>query len=329
MTHDAAAAPPGDDAAHGAAPDRTAQDPATRDGGAQQGAHRIDAHCHLWRLARGDYGWLTGEDSGDALAPIRRDFELADLAAVTRRAGIHRAVAVQAAPTVEETYFLLRFARETPLVAGVVGWADLSAPDAAATIAALAADPALKGLRPMLQDLPEDDWITRRPTAAALAAMKAAALRFDALVMPRHLAPLLRFLTAHPDLPAIIDHAAKPALAAPPGDPRHALWRAGMAALGRETGARVKLSGLLTEMPPVTSAAEAAALLRPLLADLLEWFGPSRIVWGSDWPVLTLAAPYALWDETTTLLLADLSPDNRAAIQGANAARFYGLEDAP
>ncbi|RAH99243.1 amidohydrolase [Acuticoccus sediminis] len=284
---------------------------------------RIDAHCHLWRLSRGDYGWLSGE----GLDTIRRDFEPADLAAVHGSAGVAHSVAVQAAPTVAETQFLLDLAEITPAIAGVVGWVDLSAPDAAETLEEIAS-PYLVGVRPMLQDLPEDDWIATRPDADAIAALKAGALRFDALVMPRHLAHLVRFVEAHPDLPVIVDHAAKPALGAPPDDPRHVAWRAGMEALGRHSGTYVKLSGLLTEMRPDqrTTPEAAAATLRPLVDDLLEWFGPSRMAWGSDWPVLTLAAPYGAWDAATALLLADLTAEERAAILRNNAATFYGLE---
>ncbi|UOM35341.1 amidohydrolase [Acuticoccus sp. I52.16.1] len=285
---------------------------------------RIDAHCHLWRLERGDYGWLGGE----GLEALRRDFEPHDLAAVHSPAGIRRAVVVQAAPTVAETQFLLDLAETAPAVAGVVGWVDLASPDAAETLDEIAS-PHLLGVRPMLQDLAEDDWIVTAPTAAAIAALRAASLRFDALVMPRHLRHLVRFVEAHPDLPVIVDHAAKPALGAPADDPRHAAWREGMAALGR-TGAYVKISGLFTEMRPDQRAtpAAAAATLRPLVDDLLEWFGSDRIAWGSDWPVLTLADEMSAWDETTALLLAELSAEARTAILGGNAATFYGLEDA-
>ncbi|MEO9786533.1 MAG: amidohydrolase family protein, partial [Aurantimonas coralicida] len=152
----------------------------------------------------------------------------------------------------------------------------------------------------------------------------------DALVLPVHLSRLATFCAAHPDLPVIIDHAAKPALAAPADDPRHALWTEGMARLAKETACACKLSGLLTEMrPDQRDTSEAAlAVLQPVFEQLLEWFGPERLVWGSDWPVLTLAASHALWVEITDALLAPLSASERAAILGGNARRFYGLAEA-
>ena len=125
----------------------------------------------------------------------------------------------------------------------------------------------------------------------------------------------------------MIDHAAKPALGAPADDPRHALWRDGMARLAKNPSTTVKLSGLLTEMRPDQRASASTILetLRPLVGRLLEWFGPDRVVWGSDWPVLTLAAPYDAWWQTTQSLLEELSATDRGKILGGNAAAIYRL----
>lgn len=271
----------------------------------------IDAHCHFWRLARGDYGWLAGE--GGPLAPIRRDFLPRDYPAEAPRL-----IAVQAAPTVAETEFLLALAAEEPRIAGVVGWVDMTDPGAVETLQRLAADQKFKGIRPMLQDIADTDWLLTAPLAAVLAAITSLGLRFDALVTQRHLPNLLRFVERHPDLPVVIDHAAKPQ---PEG---RAGWEAGLRRLGENTNAFCKLSGLLTEFS-LKMLARPADELRAILSRLLDWFGPQRLIWGSDWPVLTLAADYDRWRDLTAEALRELSPAEQAAIMGGNAARFYGV----
>lgn len=287
---------------------------------------RIDGHCHYWALQRGDYGWLTPEATH--LQAIYRDFGAAEMRPLAQAAGIARRILVQAAPTEAETQYLLDQGRDDTDVAGVVGWVDLSSADSIASLERFAADPLFKGVRPMLQDLEDADWIATRPNAKAVAALKRLGLRFDALVLPQHLQALRRFVEAHPDLPVVIDHAAKPAFAAANDDPRHAMWKLGMTELSGHLHLCCKLSGLLTELPaesrPTPDAAMAA--LRPTVDSLLTWFGPDRLIWGSDWPVLTLAAPFAFWEEVTARLLDGLGQSERAAILGGTAARFYGIE---
>lgn len=267
----------------------------------------LDAHCHFWRLDRGDYGWLDGQ--GGPLAPIRRDFGPADYP------GAGRVIAVQAAPTLAETDYLLALAAADDRIAGVVGWVDLAAPDAAA---AIAARPHLLGIRPMLQDIAATDWLLTGPRPDALAALLAHGLRLDALVTARHLPVLAEFAGANPDLPIVIDHAAKPQ----PG--QHGDWLAGMARLAADPRIQCKLSGLLTELDAEGRRAPLAPL-REIFRRLLDWFGPERLIWGSDWPVLTLAAGYDEWLALTEALLEELSAPERAAIMGGNAARFYGV----
>ncbi|KQU74335.1 amidohydrolase [Aminobacter sp. DSM 101952] len=287
---------------------------------------RIDGHCHYWALRRGDYGWLTPDAAH--LQPIYRDFGAAEMRPLAEAAGIVRRVLVQAAPTEAETLFLLDQGHSDSAVAGVVGWVDLSSPESVQSLELLAKNPLFKGVRPMLQDLDDIDWIATRPDAGAIAALKRLGLRFDALVMPQHLQALRRFVEKHPDLPVVIDHAAKPAFAAPADDPRHAMWKFGMAELSGHPHLCCKLSGLLTELPADRRATPKAAAqaLRPTVDSLLTWFGPDRLIWGSDWPVLTLAAPFAFWDEVTARLLDHFGQSQRAAILGGTAARFYGID---
>jgi L-fuconolactonase len=271
---------------------------------------RIDAHQHFWRLKRGDYSWLTPE-----LAAIYRDFQPEDLQPLLEAQGVDGTILVQAAPTVAETHYMLAVASETPWVRGVVGWAPLDAEEAVSTIAGLAQDPLLVGLRPMLHDLADDRWILRLDVAVGLAAMEHHGLVLDALVRPQHLPHIRQLLARHPQLPVVIDHAAKPAFR--PGGFNG--WAEDMTAIAGESQVCCKLSGLLTEAGP----GAGADTLRPYWEHLLAVFGPTRLLWGSDWPVLTLAAPYAGWWAVTEQLLAPLNDAERAAILGGNAQRIY------
>ena len=271
---------------------------------------RIDAHHHLWTLARGDYGWLTPK-----LAPIYRDFAVADLAPLLSAAEICGTILVQAAPTEAETMFLLDITDGAELVRGVVGWTDFDAEDAAARIEAFAGRTHLVGLRPMVQDIADDDWLLKPGLTAGLAAMAEQNLIFDALVLPRHLPRLSRVVDLHPDLQFVLDHCAKPSLAT--GD--IAAWKDDIAKLAKRPNIVCKLSGLATEAAPGWQVAD----MRPALDHVLANFGPERLLWGSDWPVVNLAGGYAKWLAAAETLLAELSDDERAGIFGLNAARIY------
>lgn len=273
----------------------------------------VDAHFHCWRLARGDYGWLT-----PALAPIYRDVSVDDWRAQARPRGVQAGVLVQAAPTEAETAFLLDQADAHDDVRGVVGWVDLLAADAPQRIEALAAGrPRLKGLRPMLQDIADADWILQPALTPALQAMAACGLVFDALVLPQHLRRILLLCQRHPTLRVVVDHGAKPAIAQGQWQP----WADDLRRLAQDTQAACKMSGLLTEAGPKPPAGAA----RRWAAHLLDVFGPQRVLWGSDWPVLELAADYARWWDDTQELLAHRPPAERAAVLGGNAVRIYRL----
>ncbi|RYF71189.1 MAG: amidohydrolase, partial [Comamonadaceae bacterium] len=209
---------------------------------------RIDSHQHFWNPARGDYTWLRADEA--ALAPLLRAFVPADLEPTLKATGTVSTVLVQAADSMAETEFLLSLATEHDFIGGVVGWVDLSRSDAAATLEAWARHPQFRGVRPMLQDLPEVDWIERAPRADAVQAMIRLGLRLDALVKPQHLPALLRFLRAWPDLPVVIDHGAKPQLAQGWDANWAPLWRSCMAELAEMPQVHCKFSGLLTELQP-------------------------------------------------------------------------------
>jgi L-fuconolactonase len=271
----------------------------------------IDAHQHFWRLDRGDYGWLT-----PALAPLYRDYLPADLAPALQRTGIHSTVLVQAAPTVAETRYLLEIAHANDFVAGVVGWADFEDANVAQTIEALAADDKLVGLRPMIQDIADTEWMLDERLAPAYECMIDHDLVFDALVLPRHLPALRELVSRYPDLHVVLDHGAKPPLKS--GD--LADWKREIAALARESPLACKLSGLVTE-----AGSAAPDALREAVEHLLECFGPERLMWGSDWPVCELVCSYDTWRATSDALLATLTDAQRAFIHSATARRTYGI----
>lgn len=278
-------------------------------------AERVDAHQHFWRLARGDYAWLS-----PALAPLYRDFEPGELRQLLNQQGIESCIAVQAAPSVAESEFLLSLAGQHAWIRGVVGWVPFGEAQALDCLRRLLQQGPLVGLRPMLQDQTDLSWMLSPQTAPLWEAMQASALCFDALVRPAQLPILRQFQQQWPQLRLVIDHAAKPPIAAGPSAPGFPAWKRDMQALASH-GAWVKCSGLLTEAGPRAAVQD----LEPFVQVLLDSFGPSKMIWGSDWPVLTLAASYQAWDQMTQELLHDLSGPERDRVLGHNARQFYSL----
>lgn len=276
----------------------------------------IDAHQHFWKLARGDYRWLT-----PALAPLYRDFGPQDLAPLRERHGIDGTVLVQAADSVAETEYLLALADAEPAILGVVGWVDFEARDAADTLDRLARHKKLVGVRPMIQDIADECWMLRDNLSAAFSALVELDLAFDALVKPQHLRPLLELVERHPELRFVVDHGAKPKVAA--GNAWSGLreWRDNLRALAAHPRSACKLSGLVTEASPTWSDADIA----PFAHTLVELFTPQRTLWGSDWPVVELAGGYSRWHESAHALFSGLHPGEQRALFGAAAVDFYGL----
>ncbi len=275
----------------------------------------IDAHQHYWRVQRGDYGWLA-----DAPEVLKRDFLPFELDPHRAAAGVARAILVQAAPTEAETRFLFELARADRAVAGVVGWVDFEAPDVEARIAALVRDGEglLVGLRPMVQDVDDADWLARAELDAAFASLQRHGLTFDALVRPDQLPALLVRLEREPGLRAVLDHAGKPVI---DGATDFDGWAAQIARLAERTPLHCKFSGLLTQLAPGVS--EHA--LAPYIDHLFACFGPERLIWGSDWPVLTLRGDYARWFELARAYVRRLAAGHETAIFGGTAAAFYRL----
>ncbi|WP_114944852.1 amidohydrolase family protein [Microvirga calopogonii] len=271
---------------------------------------RIDAHQHFWLMRNRQGQWPPPD-----LADIHQDFMPIGLESSLKACGIGGTVLVQSLASLADTDFMLDLADRHSFILGVVGWVDLKAVDAASHIARLAGHPKLKSLRPMLQDIPDIDWIDDPHLDPAIAAMKEADLRFDALVTPQHLRALTAFAVRHPDLPTVIDHGAKPRIAT--GE--IGSWRDAMAGLAALPNVHCKLSGLLTE----AGERRDAEAIRPYAEALLDLFGPERLIWGSDWPVLRLAGTYEDW---LAMCHAFVPSGHHDAVFGRNAIRFYKLD---
>jgi len=267
----------------------------------------IDGHVHLWQIGRHACAW-----PGPDLPPLYRDFTLEDLWREREAGAVERVILVQSQPDVADTRWLLSLAISDARIAGVVGWVDLAATDIIAQIAQLRAAGPLVGVRPMVQDL-ADDWFDDPALDVALACLAGEGLTLDALIRPRHLAALGRLAERHPSLSIIIDHAAKPDNGAVTAD-----WIAAMARLASLPNVACKLSGLLTELPD--DAPDVAA--EPCIDRLYRLFGADRLIWGSDWPVLTLRQSYSAW---LALARQAVPVESHGAIFGGNATRIYGL----
>ncbi|MCD7445089.1 amidohydrolase family protein [Streptomyces lincolnensis] len=242
----------------------------------------VDAHHHVWDLSVRDQDWI-GPDS-----PIRRDFTVADLAPEARAAGVDRTVLVQTITVPEETPEFLALAAAHALIAGVVGWTDLTRPDIADELARLRELPGgryLKGIRHQVQGEPDPDWLLRPDVRRGLAAVAEAGLVYDLVVLPHQLPACAKAAAALPQLTFVLDHLGKPPIASGALEP----WAADVRALAAHPNTVCKLSGMVTEADPASWTVDD---LRPYADAVLDAFGPARLMFGSDWPVCTLAAGY-------------------------------------
>lgn len=273
----------------------------------------VDAHQHFWDPALDDYAWLAD----DELAPVRRRFGPEDLGPVLREHGVGGTVLVQALGSVDETRRLLAVAETTPFVLGVVGWIDLTDPDAAGTLAGLAGG-ALVGIRHQVQDEPDPAWLLRPDVQRGIAAVGEAGLAYDFLVRPPALPAAIETARRHPGMRFVVDHVAKPPIR--DGDTEE--WARGLAELAGLPNVSCKLSGLVLE---ADWGAWRAEELVPYYRRALDWFGPERSLFGSDWPLCLVAADYGAVLELVLAALGGLDEGERAAVLGGNAARVYGL----
>lgn len=275
----------------------------------------IDAHHHIWHPARGDYGWMPADD------PIlTRQYSPVDLQTGMNACEIRGTVLVQAAPTVNETEYLLGIADATPHVLAVVGWIDFES-GSSETLERLAQHPRFAGVRPMIQDLPDPDWMLREDIQWAFQCLIDQDLSFDALGYPQHINNFTTLFSRYPTLRTVLDHCLKPEIRNHT-DKNFETWATAMSRLARETSVYCKLSGLLTEDGESWSIEN----LRPYVDHILTEFTPQRVMWGSDWPVVRLRCEYEQWFEMATSLTVGLNSSESKAVFGKNAVEFYQLD---
>ena len=272
---------------------------------------KIDAHQHFWSPSRGDYGWM--ESAG--AAPLRRPVLPKDMADHLKAHNIDKTVIVQAAPTVNETEYMLGLADATGFVAKVVGWVDFENRDDLKHLTRLAIHPKFAGVRPMIQDLPDPEWMHRRDVQWAFDAIIDLDLTFDALGYPIHLDPFLRLFDSYPKMRSVIDHCMKPVIREAQFDD----WAKRMETIARNTPVFCKLSGIATEAKPGWTT----DTLKPYARHVIDSFGASRVMWGSDWPVLELNGSYDSWHNTAMDIVTDAEA---GLIFGGTAQIFYRID---
>ncbi|MFJ9352755.1 amidohydrolase family protein [Streptomyces mirabilis] len=278
---------------------------------------RVDAHHHVWDLSVRDQDWITGPE----LRPLRRDFGMADLAPQARAAGVDRTVLVQTITVPEETPEFLALAEQGELIAGVVGWTDLTRPDVADELARLRGLPGgrhLKGIRHQVQGEPDPEWLLRPDVRDGLAAVAEAGLVYDLVVLPHQLPACVRAAAGHPGLTFVLDHLGKPPIATGALRP----WATAVRALAALPNTVCKLSGMVTEADHAKWTVDG---LRPYADTVLDAFGPGRLMFGSDWPVCTLAASYGQVVDVAEELTGGLGAEERAEVFGGTATRVYRL----
>jgi L-fuconolactonase len=276
----------------------------------------LDTHQHFWKVDRGDYHWMT-----PAVPVLARDYLPDDLRPSLRTAGVAQTIIVQAAQTVAETDFILQLAEETDFVAGVIGWFDLEDENFPRAFAEKRKKhPKLLGVRPMLQDLADDDWVIRKKVIANLRYLADQQVVFEFLTYTRHLPTVLVVLEQIPRLHAVIDHISKPEIKAGRMEP----WQGLISKVASHQNVFCKLSGMITEADHGTWEPDH---LRPYIEHVLESFGEDRVMFGSDWPVCLLAGSYAeAVNALRTVVSTRLSPEGLNKLFWRNGARFYGIQ---
>ena len=269
----------------------------------------IDSHHHLWHYTADEFGWIADDC-------LRRDFNAGDLEREISSAGVDRTIVCEARQCIEETDALLKTAEESEAIAGVVGWLPIAADDFAETLDRYlsAKNGGLVGLRHVVQDEPDDEFILRPDFMRGVRRMRGTGLVYDILVFQRQLANAIRFVDGQADdQQFVLDHVGKPM----PG--REGEWATLVCEMAKRENVACKFSGVVTEV------GNGYDSVRRVFDTVLEAFGPNRLMWGSDWPVVTANMAYREWKAMVDRLVAQLSESERQAILGATAARVYGI----
>ena len=276
-------------------------------------AQQIDAHHHLWEYSQREYGWIAA-----GMDAIARDFAPEDLRGELRASGFDGSIAVQARQSVEETEWLLNLADDSEYIEGVVGWAPLASRDLDALLERWQAREKLKGLRHVIQDEADDEFILRPDFNAGIARLSGTKLVYDILIHEKHLPAAIKFLDLHPNQMFVLDHIAKPRIRERLLEP----WRSALTELAERENVYCKISGMVTEADWKNWKSDD---LRPYIDTVLQAFGPERLMFGSDWPVCLLACSYHKWHQAAHDLLTQLSPYEKEQIFGAVATKVYSL----
>jgi L-fuconolactonase len=278
---------------------------------------KIDSHHHLWRYSPHEYDWID-----DSMAALRRDFGPEDLKRELDAAGFQGAVAVQARQTLEETRWLLDLAEKHDFMRGVVGWAPIAGEEFPECMEEFDGREKLKGLRHVIQGEKDENYILRADFNAGISAMQGSGLIYDILILERHLPQTIDFVDEHPKQIFVVDHVAKPLIAAAKLEP----WATHMRELAKRDHVFCKLSGMVTESDwigrPPGFADEA---LKPYLDVAVEAFGPDRLMVGSDWPVCLVGVEYGAWFKTLEAYFSGFSESEREDVFGGTASWVYGL----
>jgi L-fuconolactonase len=274
---------------------------------------RIDAHHHFWKYSPAEYGWMS-----DEMAVLKRDHLPDELEKLAGAVGIEGSVAVQARQCLEETHFLLDLAKKHPFIKGVVGWVDLRSDKVDEQLAMYSQDRKLKGVRHVVQDEPDDDFMMRDAFVRGIARLPEYGLRYDILIYPKQLPCAIRFARRFPDQPFVLDHIAKPFIKKGQMEP----WLALMKELAGCRNVCCKISGMVNEG---NWTGWKPADFVPYMDAVLEMYGPQRLMFGSDWPVCTCVAKYAQVHAIVAEWAARLTQPEQDWLFGRTAADFYGL----
>lgn len=278
------------------------------------GMIRIDAHQHFWEYSSAEYEWIDG-----SMAVLKRDFLPGDLAPLLEANGLSGSIAVQARQSLEETRWLLELARENEFIRGVVGWVDLSSAEVVEQLQAFAGNRKLVGVRHVVQAEPDDEYMLRPEFRSGIAQLAEFGLVYDLLLYPRHVPVAVQLVREFPDQPFVLDHIAKPPIAAGTLEP----WARDIRTLAELPNVACKLSGMVTEARWSSWTQED---FRPYLDVVLDCFGPSRLMIGSDWPVCTVSADYAATVGIVLEFIAQLTNSERDAVLGGTCAEVYRIE---
>lgn len=273
---------------------------------------RIDSHQHFWKLSRGDYHWLTPD-----FTSLYQDFMPEDILADLKKHAIDKTILVQAADSIEETYYMFELMQEHDFIAGVVGWLDFEAEDFKEQLHQMMRVKGFVGVRPMLQDIEDDNWILREKVVTHIKELHELQIPLDILIYPKHLRVINKLLEMIPDLKCVVDHLAKPRIK----DKQFDKWSEEIAALANYPNVYCKISGVITEADHQSWTAEEC---RKYIEHCVNIFGESRVMFGSDWPVCLQAGSYSdVYETANTVIEEMLSENGLKKFYGTNAKNFY------